>query len=142
MPEKDIIKVVEVSAPTDSVFKAITEEDELKKWWVDVPQLEKKMGGKMLFRFLKENSEMLTKDFVVEGKILDFIPNQKISYTWKPVDDSGYPDTVVTWILEGISDNKTKLTLLHSGLEQANDASHLDHGWSYFLNKLVELFKT
>jgi uncharacterized protein YndB with AHSA1/START domain len=141
MPENDIKKIVEISASSDLIFRAITEEDQLKKWWVDDPQLEKKMGGKMLFRFLKENSEMLTEDFVIEGKIMEFIPNQRLSYTWKPVGDPEYPDTLVTWILEEIGKNKTKLTLLHSGLEQAKDVSNLEQGWSFFLNRLVELFK-
>ena len=59
-----------LAASSDLVYQAISEEDELKKWWVDVPVLEKKMGGKILFRFLKENSEMLTEDFVVGGKII------------------------------------------------------------------------
>ena len=54
MPEKEIKIIIEISASTDLVFKAITEEAELKKWWVDVPLLEKKIGGKILFRFLKE----------------------------------------------------------------------------------------
>jgi uncharacterized protein YndB with AHSA1/START domain len=81
MPENDIKKVVVVDAPSELVYRAISEEDELKKWWVDVPVLEKKMDGKMLFQFLKENSEMLTEDFVVEGKIMEFIPNRKLSYT-------------------------------------------------------------
>ena len=141
MPEKYIKIVWEVSASSELVYGAISEEGELKKWWVDVPLLEKKMGGKILFRFLKENSEMLTEDFVVEGKIMEFIPNHKLSYTWKPVDDESYPDTLVSWTLEDIDENKTKLTLEHTGLEGAKDASHLDQGWSYFLNKLVELFK-
>jgi uncharacterized protein YndB with AHSA1/START domain len=141
MPENDIKKVVVVDAPSELVYRAISEEDELKKWWVDVPVLEKKMDGKMLFQFLKENSEMLTEDFVVEGKIMEFIPNRKLSYTWKPVDDESYPDSLVSWTLEDISENKTKLTLDHTGLDGAKDASHLDEGWSYFLNKLVGLFK-
>ena len=141
MSENDIKKVVEISATSDLVYKAITEEAELKKWWVDVPLLEKKMGGKMLFRFLKENSEMLTEDFVVGGNIAEFTPNNKLSYTWKPVNDASYPDSLVTWSLETIADNQTKLTLEHTGLDSAKDASHLDQGWSYFLNKLVELFK-
>ena len=141
MPENNIKKMVEISASLESIFKAITEEDELKKWWVDVPLLEKKMGGKMLFRFLKENSEMLTEDFVVEGKIIEYIPNHAISYTWRPVNDPDYPDTLVTWALDNVSENKTKLTLVHSGLEQAKDTSRLDQGWSFFLNKLVDLLK-
>ena len=38
------------------------------------------MGGKILFRFLKENSEMLTEDFVVGGKIIEFISNHGAQY--------------------------------------------------------------
>ncbi len=141
MPENDIKKIVEISGTADSVFQAITDEVQLKKWWVDVPILEKKMGGKMQFRFLKENSKMLTEDFVVVGKIMEYVPNHKLSYTWKPIDDSSYPDSLVSWTLEETSENKTKLTLEHTGLNGAKDASQLDQGWSYFLNRLVELFK-
>jgi uncharacterized protein YndB with AHSA1/START domain len=141
MHEKNITIAVEISASTEAVFGAISEETELKKWWVDVPLLEKKMGGKMLFRFLKEKSETLTEDFVVGGKIMEFVPNHRLSYTWRPVNDPNYPNTLVTWVLEAIDQNKTKLILLHSGLENAKDASHLEQGWPYFLNRLVELFK-
>ena len=41
-----------------------------------------------------------------------------------------------------INENKTKVTVLHSGLEQVKDFTLLDEGWSYFINKLRELFKT
>ena len=58
---------------------------------MDVPKLEKSVEGIVLFRFLKENSEMLHNDFVIEGKVLEIIPNQKLSYTWKPVDDPIIP---------------------------------------------------
>lgn len=140
MPEKDIKKTVEVFGDTASVYRAISEESELKKWWVDVPHLEKKMGGKMSFRFLKEKSKMLTEDFVVEGKIMEYAPNYKLSYTWKQVNDPNYPETLVSWNLDIISEKKTKLTLEHTGLDGVKDASRLEEGWSYFLNKLVELF--
>ena len=53
MPENDIKKVVEIAAPTNLVYQAISEEDELKKWWVDVPVLEKKNGGKNTISILK-----------------------------------------------------------------------------------------
>ena len=99
----DIIKKsIEVDTTPESAFKAISNEDDLKKWWVDVPQLEKFVGGKLNFRFLKENSELLEKDYVIEGKILELIPNQKLSYSWKPTDDPDYPNTIVTWSIEPI----------------------------------------
>ena len=133
-----IEKSIEIDAAPESVFNSITDEKELQKWWVDVPKLEQSVGGSILFRFLKENSEMLEKDFVIEGKILEIIPNQKLSYTWKPADEPNYPDTVVTWKIESKND-KTKVTVLHSGLANATDYSRLNDGWSYFINRLENL---
>lgn len=130
-----IQKSIEVDTSHESAFYAISDEKELQKWWVDVPKLEQLVGGSVLFRFLKENSEMLEKDFVIEGKILEITPPQKLSYTWKPVDDPGYPDTIVTWLIESVN-NKTKVTVLHSGVDNVKDYSHLEEGWAYFINKL------
>ncbi len=93
-----IKKLIEVVATSESVFQALSDEKELQKCWVDVPKLKQSVGCIVLFRFLKENSELLEKDFVIEGKILEIITNQKLSYTWKPADEPDYPDTIVTWI--------------------------------------------
>ena len=141
MNSNSIQKSIEVDVAPESVFRAISDEKELQKWWVDIPKLEQSVGGTVLFRFLKENSDMLEKDFVIEGKILEIIPNQKLSYTWKPVDDPNYPNTVVTWTIESIN-NKTKVTVLHSGVETAKDYSHLNDGWAYFINKLGNLLNS
>ena len=87
MHKSEIRKEITVNTSTKNLFKAISDEQELTKWWVDVPKLELKHGGKMLFRFLKENSQQLEKDFVVEGKVTELIPNKKLAYTWKPTDE-------------------------------------------------------
>ena len=138
----DVIKKsIEIETTPESVFFALSNENELKKWWVDVPKLEPEIGGVVNFRFLKENSELLEKDYVVEGKILEYIPNQKLSYTWKPSDDPNYPNTVVTWTIKSI-ENKSKVTVLHSGLEDAKDYSRLEDGWEYFINKLGKLLNS
>jgi uncharacterized protein YndB with AHSA1/START domain len=141
MNPNSIQKSIEVDATPESAFHAISDERELQKWWVDVPKLEKSVGGAILFRFLKENSPILEKDFVIEGEILEIIPNQKFSYTWKPVDDPNYPNTTVTWIIESIN-NKTKVTVLHSGLENTKDFSHLNEGWGYFINRLGNILNS
>jgi uncharacterized protein YndB with AHSA1/START domain len=141
MNSDSIQKSIEVVVTPESVFRAISDEKELQKWWVDIPKLEQSVGGAVLFRFLKENSKMLEKDFVIEGKILEIIPNQKLSYTWKPVDDHNYPDTIVTWIIDSIH-NKTKVTVMDSGLENAKDYSQLNEGWAYFTNKLANFLNS
>ena len=141
MTENNIKKTREIAASLEKVFQAITEENLLKKWWVDIPKLEKSLGGKINFRFLKEHSETLTEDYVVEGEITDFKQNDRLAYTWRPINDSDYPTTIVSWNLEKISDEKTRLTLTHSGLKHVTDVSKLEQGWEFFLNRLVDFFK-
>jgi len=103
--------------------------------------LELKQGGKMLFRFLKEKSEMLKKDYVVEGKVLQIEPDKKLVYTWKPVDDPDFPNSVVDWTIEPFNSNKTKITLTHSGLQGCKIFDLLEAGWDFFLNKLEKILQ-
>lgn len=141
MEKSEIKKTIVANSYPANVFKKITDEKELSKWWVDVPILEQKVGGKMLFRFLKEKSEMLEKDFVVEGKVIEIIPDKKLVYSWKPIDDPEFPDSIVNWTLESIDSNKTKVTLIHSGLQGCKTFDLLEAGWDFFINKLEKLFQ-
>ncbi|MDE1815275.1 MAG: SRPBCC domain-containing protein [Thaumarchaeota archaeon] len=46
-----------------------------------------------------------------------FVNNKKLVYTWQPTDEPGFPETIVTWELEEISKNKTRLTLTLQDLQ-------------------------
>ncbi len=141
MEKSEIKKTIVVNSNPANVFRKISDENELKKWWVDVPVLELKQGGKMLFRFLKENSEMLKKDYVVEGKVIEVVSDKKLVYSWKPVDEPNFPDSIVSWTLESIDSKKTKVTLYHSRLEGCKIFNLLELGWDFFLNKLEKMFE-
>lgn len=139
MEKSEIKKTIMTNSDPANVFRKISDENELKKWWVDIPILEKKVGGKILFRFLKENSEMLKKDYVVEGKVLHIETDKKLVYSWKPVDDPDFPNSVVDWTIEPINSNKTKITLTHLGLQGCKTYDLLEAGWDFFLNKLEKI---
>jgi len=139
MSNPDIQKTISIKTSAENVFKAITDENELQKWWVDVPTLEQKVGGTLEFKFLKEKSEKLQKDDVVKGKILEIILNKKLSYTWNPVDEAELAGSVVTWSLQEDS-NQTKVTVIHSGLENCKSYDLLLEGWSYFISRLGNMF--
>jgi hypothetical protein len=51
--------------------------------------------------------------------------------------------TVVTWNLEEIGKNRTKVTLVHSGFTKDMDKHFKDvvAGWNYFTARLVEYCK-
>jgi uncharacterized protein YndB with AHSA1/START domain len=46
-------------APIDSVFSAVSDQDQLIHWFPDLAVLEKKEGGQVTFRFLKSEKNNL-----------------------------------------------------------------------------------
>ena len=110
--DREIRKIVVIDAPPDMVFKAISDEKELTEWFPDLAVLEPRIGGKVRFTFYRKNSENQDRDYSPEGEVLEFIPNQKISYTWEHKDVAGFPRTIVTWQLEHIGNNKTRIELV------------------------------
>jgi uncharacterized protein YndB with AHSA1/START domain len=132
----DIEKNIVIDASPEVVFRAITNQVELTNWFPDQAILEPKLGGKVKFNFYKDKErEHREFDFFPEGTIIEFIQNKKVSYTWQEPNTPEFPRTVVTWELEEIENNKTRVKLLHTGFESGKLFKH-DEGWSYFLYQL------
>lgn len=142
--DKEIRKSVIIDAPLNKVFSAITNPLELTNWFPDLAVLEPRVGGKVQFIFYKEHSEKQDKDFYQEGEVLEFDPNKKISYTWNYKNIPGFPRTIVTWRLEDIGNNKTRVDLVHSGFLGGENEMYDEHkeGWNYFLEKLTVYCKS
>lgn len=133
----EIRKSIVINAPLGVVFKAISDPEELTQWFPDQAILEPKVGGKVKFSFDKEKSPDHT--CATEGIVKEYIPNKKLSYSWKQKDVPDFPETIVTWELEEIDVNKTKVKLFHSGFtgrEERKSFKEHDQGWSYFLGRL------
>lgn len=148
MTGDQIKKIVEIDASPEVVFKALTDPKELTNWFPDAAILEPKVGGKSKFSFYKDSARACgnrDSDSVNEGKILEFVPNKKLVYTWKWTGVSDFPETIVTWELEQIGKNKTRLTLTHLGFTgtEPSNKSFKDHneGWSMHLNLLSAYYK-
>jgi uncharacterized protein YndB with AHSA1/START domain len=141
--DREIRKEVIIDAPVDTIFKALTDEKLLMAWFPDIAVLEPKLGGKVKFTFCKESSEKQDRDHHVEGEVLEYVPNEKISYSWKHKDIKGFPSTIVTWRLEELEKNKTKVQLVHSGFIGSENEMYDEHlkGWSYYLGKLTKYCK-
>lgn len=103
MTENEIRKTVEINASPEAVFEALTDSKELTNWFPDAATLEPKIGGKTKFSFYKDSARSCnnrTGDSFNEGKILEFVPNKKLAYTWRWTDIPDFPETIVTWELE------------------------------------------
>ena len=128
-----------IDVPIDKVFSAVSDQDELTNWFPDIAVLEKKEGGRVSFRFLKSAKNNLDKDHEMNGKIIKFIPNKELSYTWQFENMPEFSgNTVVTWRFESVGKNKTKVTLRHSGFTESDREQYKEHsqGWTWFVNRL------
>ena len=101
---------VKVNAPLVTVWYAITNKEQMKNWYFDVPDFEPKIGNNFSFYGGDENEE-----YHHFCDIVDLIPNEKLKYSWT------YPEiskekTLVKWELKPENEG-TIVTLTHKGLE-------------------------
>ena len=120
-----------VDAPTDRVFRALTDADELGQWWVTSAESEPHTGGEYVLRFEFEDA---SRNHTYAGQYEDVTPNRRVRYPW----NGRFGDTTVEFRLEP-ADGGTAVTLSHSGWsEQANEARQMhEEGWSFFLDNLA-----
>jgi uncharacterized protein YndB with AHSA1/START domain len=135
-----LTKNIIVDSPATSVFNALSNENELQKWGPASQRatLEKRVGGIVQFVTVREDTQ---KTYIIRGKGLEFIPDKKISYTWRVDAQSDYPKTTVTWTLEPADNNQTNVTLVHSGIIKKEHKQKANTGWTYFLDRLVAYCK-
>jgi uncharacterized protein YndB with AHSA1/START domain len=150
LSDTELRKIIEIDAPVHVVFGALTDSKELTQWWPDIGTFDPQVGGKFHFTFLADRHKEMPggKDHRLDGEVLEIVPNKKVVYTFIP--DADYkPDgvrpnpTVVTWILEEMGQNRTRVTLVHSGFTKGM-GKHLQDvtsGWAYFSARLAEYCK-
>lgn len=144
MIEEKIRKVIVIDAPPEAVFKAISDPAELTNWFPDAAILEPRVGGRFQFTFYKNSDRPKKKtdnNAYPEGRVLEFIPNRRLAYSWQHKNVPNFPETMVTWELEQIGKNKTRVTLTHSGFtgrEEEKGIKEHNEGWDHFVARLVE----
>jgi uncharacterized protein YndB with AHSA1/START domain len=97
-------------APNALVWKAISNKDEMKLWYFDLPEFKPEVGSE--FQFMGGPAE--DRQYKHICKVTEVIPNKKLSYTW--CYDGYHGNTLVTFELFDAGD-QTKLKLTHEGLE-------------------------
>ena len=82
----EIRKTIEIDAPSETVFKALSDQNELTNWFPDAAILEPRVGGKFKISFYKDSKNprmKLDMDFHNEGRVVEFVENKKLAYTWQ-----------------------------------------------------------
>jgi len=150
-PDQDaVVCEIEVAAPAQRVFQALTNSEQLLEWWgaestvhTRLWEMDPRPGGKWRMQCSSQDGKAVNgvTDFEVHGEILEFSPPRLLVYTWIANwhDDRLHP-TVVKWELIPM-DTSTKVKVTHSGL--ANEPTcrrDYSGGWPGVLELLQKYF--
>ena len=97
------------NAPLARVWKALTDVEEMRRWYFDLKEFKPEVGFE--FAFTVEHEGMTYHHLC---KITEVVPQKKLAYTWRYKGHEG--NSLVTVELFAAGD-KTRLKLTHEGLE-------------------------
>ncbi|MGA7078993.1 MAG: SRPBCC domain-containing protein [Terriglobales bacterium] len=144
-PDQDaIICEIEIEAPADRVFRALTDSGQLMRWFTDAScpvkswQMEARLGGSYSYATEKGNFKVNeVSEFECHGEIVEFDPPRLLVYTWiANWHLAPRKKTVVRWELTP-SALGTHVRVTHSGLAQESVArKDYSGGWPGVVEKL------
>ena len=97
------------NAPIKKVWEALTNSQQMKHWYFDIPDFKPVVGHEFQFYGGAEDTKWNHL-----FKITNLIGEKKISYSWQYEDLPGYSEVTFELFEEG---NQTRLKLIHTGLE-------------------------
>ncbi|HWO09195.1 MAG TPA: SRPBCC domain-containing protein [Polyangiaceae bacterium] len=134
-----ILARIEISAPPERVFRALTS-DELTKWWGSAElyrttafAIDLRPGGAWRSDGVGADGE----PFHVGGKVIEVDPPRKLVQTWQPSWESEGPPTTVSYLLDA-TETGTRVTVRHTGFgERTASCENHASGWPRVLEWLA-----
>lgn len=140
-PDADeIVSEIEIAAPPERVFEALTDPQQVVRWW----------GEKGVYRCTRFESDLRPRgrwratgvdghgnDFEVTGEYLEVDPPRVLACTWKATW-TGDVQTTVRWELEATGKG-TRVRVRHSGLAAYPEIANAYRGWPRMLGWLRAL---
>jgi uncharacterized protein YndB with AHSA1/START domain len=120
----------QIDAPPERVFTALTDADELARWFASSAESDPRTGGDYVLRFEFEDE---SRNHTYAGQYEDVTPPERVRYPW----NGRFGDTTVEFTLRPARGG-TQVTLRHSGWTEAADEARQLHaeGWTFFLDNL------
>jgi uncharacterized protein YndB with AHSA1/START domain len=126
-------------APSDLVWKALSDRDQMKQWYFDLAEFKPEVGFEFRFSAKGKDGDIYHHLCVVT----EVIPGKKLSYSWCY---EGFPgNSLVTFEL--LPENEgTRLRLTHSGLDSfASNGpdfakESFAEGWTYILGTSLQAY--
>ncbi|EOR93414.1 hypothetical protein ADIARSV_3493 [Arcticibacter svalbardensis MN12-7] len=138
--QKQPIIIEEVfNTSVSTVWKAITDKDEMKIWYFDLDEFKAEKG----FKFQFSGGASPEEQYLHLCEVTDVIPEKELIYSWSY---DGYPGK--SFVMFDLSEqgNNTLLKLTHSGLETfpqenpAFSAHNFQLGWNEIIHNSLKKF--
>lgn len=123
----DIKHLLEINAPVDTVYRAVSTQDGLARWWTEEVKADTRAGGFAEFWF--------DDRYYNKMEILDLDPDRRVE--WKCLE--GDPEWVGTTFNFDIEpkENRTILRFGHNDWREATDFfAHCNYHWGYYMRSL------
>jgi uncharacterized protein YndB with AHSA1/START domain len=121
------------NAPVKKVWKALTDRDEMEKWYFNLKEFRPEIG----FKFSFTGGPSPEKQYLHLCEITEVIPEKKLTHTWRY---DGYPGNSFLNFELTPQGNKTLFKLIHKDLETfPRDNPDLarknfEEGWNEIIN--------
>ena len=132
-----ILAEIEIAAPPERVFRALTDSAEIVRWWgspeayrTEAWTADLRVGG----AWKADGRGADGASFTVGGVFLEVDPPRRLVQTWKSDWDPG-PETTLTYQLLP-SDQGTRLTVRHEGFAEPESCEDHGRGWKAVLDWL------
>jgi uncharacterized protein YndB with AHSA1/START domain len=126
------------NASIQRVWKAITDKDQMKQWYFDLPEFRPEVG----FEFQFEGGDK-DKSYLHLCKVTEVVAGRKLTYSWRYDGYEGISFVTFELFPEG---DQTRLKLTHEGLETfpASNPSFAKQnfvmGWTDIVGKNLKEF--
>jgi uncharacterized protein YndB with AHSA1/START domain len=131
-------------APRSVVYKALTDPDELAKWWgphgftTSSIELDVRVGGRYRFAMQPPEGEL----FYLQGEFTEVDPPGRLAYTFRWEDpDPDDVETVVTLSLRDLGDS-TEVVFEQGGFAAESRRALHEDGWTDGFEKLRDLMRS
>jgi uncharacterized protein YndB with AHSA1/START domain len=125
------------NAPVATVWKALTDVEEMQQWYFDLKEFKPEVGFE--FEFVVEHEG---NSYLHLCRVTEVVPQKRIAYTWRYKGEPG--DSLVTIELS-TEGEKTHLKLTHSGIETfpktpAYARKNFEAGWTAIIGSELKQF--
>ncbi len=130
----DIMHLVEIHAPVERVYKALTTQEDIRNWWTRDTTIEPRIGATGEFGFADHQ-------YVITVQVSNLQPPKHVE--WKALSAGpAWTGTTITFDVRP-QGKDTVLAFAHRGFKEANDEyARPTTRWGYYLISLKQYLET